>query len=284
MVRKLHIYEDYNDDMNAYNQAKAEYDVQMKDYKRAYADWEYNTAPKVSLRIHNTIRRMIMDIVVDKNNIDYQDVYFNGGRGNFTNRRTSVEYRIDIENYNQYGKDYVYTVLDELQQALQDYLDEIDAVTNIYTSMEEDNRIVRLTISYNLDVPKNAITKPTKPTKPIRPVKPAKPDKPAKVGPVDGVYTTNKNSFYCDTAEDIEELFQSLNMDYDTIMNTLRQAGWLKGSKIYIPRETQFALDGSDSYYDYVEILNGPLTGCRLPFNRYGDNTSIDYLISRYTY
>ena len=278
MVKKLHIYEDYNDDMNAYNQAKAEYDTQMQDYNKAYADWEYNTAPKVSLRIHNAIRQMIMDIVVNKNNIDSQDVYFNGGRGNFTNRRTSAKYQISIENYNQYGEDYVYTVLDELQQVLQDYLDEVSAVSNVYTSIEEDNTAVTLNISYNLDVPKNAVTKPTKP------IRPTKPTKPTKVGPVNGVYTTNKNSFYCDTAEDIEELFQSLNMDYNTIMNTLRQAGWLKGSKVYIPRETQFVLDGSDSYYDYIEILNGPLAGCRLPFNQYGDNTSIDYLINRYTY
>ena len=183
--------------------------------------------------------------------------------------------------YSQYGKDYVYNALNELQQALEDYLNGISGVSNVVTSIEDNGSRIEFNISYNLSVAKNTITKPTKPTKPVRPTKPTKP---AKVGPVNGVYTTNKNSFYCDTAEDIEELFQSLNMDYDTIMDTLKQAGWLKGYKVYIPRETQFVLDGSDSYYDYIEILNGPLSGCRLPFNQYGDNTSIDYLINRYTY
>lgn len=281
MVKKLHIYEDYEDDMNAYNQAKAEYDAQMQDYNKVYADWEYNTAPKVSLRIHNAIHEMITDILVKENNISSYDIYRSGGRDIFTNRKTSVRYYVGVR-YSPYGKDYVYNALNELQQALEDYLTGISGVSDVVTSIEDDKTRIEFNISYNLSVAKNTITKPTKPTKPVKPIKPAKPDK---VGPVNGVYTTNKNSFYCDDAEDVEELFNSFGYsDLTSLVNALRRAGWLKGSKIYIPKETQFSLSGSDNYYDYIVIENGPFDGCTLPFNRYGDNTSVDYLINRYTY
>ena len=100
-----------------------------------------------------------------------------------------------------------------------------------------------------------------------------------KEGPLNGVYTSIANKFYCDEDE-IEDLF-----DIENAREVLRRSGWLKGSRVYIPKGTEFYLDGSDNYGDFIVVKGGPLDGVRIHFVDYGDNDplSLQYYINRYT-
>jgi hypothetical protein len=281
MIKKLHIYEDYEDDMAVYKQS-------MNDYNRAYSAWKSNNPKQIFKQLEKSIRNTAYTILRN-NGID--DVFITNTPPHFIKRSKSLPYtfgeiRVCNMEENDYDLNYVQNALEEVQDALVLMEEETPIMLNLKTTIEEpyffsqyNSTHVSLTYSFELNIPDNMIDKPVKPTKPNNP------NTSVKVGDVNGVYTTNKNSFYCDDAEDVEELFKSFGYsDLTSLLNALRRAGWLKGSKIYIPKETQFSLSGSDNYYDYITIENGPFNGCTLPFNRYGDNTSVDYLINRYTY
>ena len=75
-------------------------------------------------------------------------------------------------------------------------------------------------------------------------------------------YELIKNKFYCEDYE-IDDLF---DLDPETARDTLRQNGWLRGKKVYIPKGTVFTLAGQDYYYEYIKIYGGPLDGLRLGF------------------
>jgi hypothetical protein len=109
-----------------------------------------------------------------------------------------------------------------------------------------------------------------------------------KIGPIDGVYTTSKGYMYADIDE-FYDLFYDFGYDLDTeegaeqLKSALKNANWLRGDKIYIPKETQFSEDGSDFYYDYIKIENGPFKGGRLGLLNDEPQLSLDYFIRRYT-
>lgn len=73
-------------------------------------------------------------------------------------------------------------------------------------------------------------------------------------------YTTKSNRFYCDDYE-IEDLF-----DMENAEEILQRNGWIRNGKVYIPKGTNFVLDGRDVYYEYIKLTDGPLKGLRIGF------------------
>lgn len=167
----------------------------------------------------------------------------------------------------------------QIQNDLENVLDDIGAtILSSEVTERSESEYILIEIRFSFVVEKNPYSKPSKPTKPIKPKKPVK-TRPAKIGAVDGVYTSSANKFYCDDYE-IDDLFDIPNAE-----GVLRRAGWLKGGKVYIPKGTQFYVDGRDDYGDFITIVGGPMDGTRVHFVDYGDgdSLSLQYYIDRYT-
>ena len=286
---KLHIVEsEYDDAMSLYQQQKKSYDDAIQDYYSDYDQW-YSKTPN---EYFNNIKRSLRKVIIDdthpfQSRLGYMDMQ-NGIRGwrfdhgtfryNKPNNVTLTVY-IDITEEKRspgFTEDVIKTA-PQIQHDLEKNL--IKEGASIEGSeIEKDKYQVSIIIQFSFIVEKNPYSKPSKPTKPIKPKKPVT-VKPSKVGPVDGVYTSSANKFYCDDYE-IDDLFDIPNAE-----GVLKRAGWLKGGKVYIPKGTKFYIDGRDDYGDFITIEDGPMKGIRIHFVNYGANDplSLQYYIDRYT-
>lgn len=288
---KLFIVEsEYDDAMSLYKQQKKDYDDAMQNYYSDYDNWYSKTPNEYFSNIASSLRKVIIeDTRPFQSRLGFRDDQ-NGIRswrfdhGTFRyNKPNNVTLEVYIyisdrdERKSPGFTEDVINAAPQIQRDLENILTE-KGVSIEDSEIKKDEYTVSIIIQFSFIVEKNPYAKPSKPVKPIKPKKPVV-TKPSKVGPIDGVYTSSTNKFYCDDYE-IDDLF-----DIPNAKGVLKRAGWLKGGKVYIPKGTKFYVDGRDDYGDFITIADGPMEGISIHFVNYGDNDplSLQYYIDRYT-
>lgn len=299
---KIRIMEDDNRDnrseLDIYHKQLADYNKEMEIYNDTYTKW-YNNTPKV---IINDIGESLNDITrqhLDNLSIKSVRNYYGSSVKPIRKGTDKSTYQFYIYDRVVYGRNLTNTYYIDKEsliniietQIIPDWISYCDNCGgyDIDTSINdtENNDDLKIEIRFTYDI-LNKYAKPTKPklTKPKRPIKPKRP---AKIGAVDGVYTLNKNYGYADVDE-FYDLFDKFgyNLENETeaaeLFAELKQAGWIKGNRIYIPKETQFVEDEYINGYNFITLTNGPFKGAKLGFLSDEPQLSLDYLIRRYTY
>ena len=229
---KLHIVEsEYDDAMSLYRQQKTAYDDAMQDYYSNYDQWYSKTPNEYFNNIVRSLRKVIIDVTHplqskagytdSQNGVRSWGFYHDAFRYNKTNNVT-LEVRIYLSEYDEKRSpgftEAVIKAAPQIQQDLENALLE-KGVSIGDSEVKKDNDWVSIIIQFSFIVEKNPYSKPSKPEKPIKPKKPAA-VKRSKVGPIDGVYTSSVNKFYCDDYE-IGDLFDMPNAE-----GVLKRAGW----------------------------------------------------------
>ncbi len=99
-------------------------------------------------------------------------------------------------------------------------------------------------------------------------------------------YVVKKKAYY-DPAEDIDYLFYDIGGNtIPNIEQKLRQAGWITGYDIYVPKGTQLK-NGPDRRvvgyrFETLQVVGGPLDGLLIPFMRDDIELCADIFIRRY--
>lgn len=295
---KLHLKEDYESDMIAYNQAMDEYNANMqdyndamKDYNKAYKDWSANNPRQIYTQFSQDMRKTATTILLNKG-IDKRDILIEFHAPSFSKKiKSPLWARCQVRVYDakrQYGEDLVFEALAEVQQALADMCANSSIVVDSrwdkikYWDDDPDFGIIYLSYSYQFVVPQNTLTKPVKPIKPSDITKPTMPKNP------NADYEVVRRG-YGEPDDDPEYLFYNLADNTITnIKQKLKQAGWISGGSIYIPKGTQFVLGpdkwvgGGDYLYESIKIVGGPLDGLLVPFLADDDELCRDTFIRKH--
>lgn len=277
---KLHLKEDYESDMIAYNQAMdeynlamADYNTQMKDYNKAYKDWNANNPQQIYKQLSLDMKKKTAYAILLNDGINKGDSSVLLIPPSFRKKVKSPLWagcRVRIYNEEgQYDNDSVSEALTDVQQALAAICANssivVDSRAEIkYCGSDPDFDIIYLDYSYQFVIPQNTLTKPVKPIKPSDITKPTMPKNP------NADYEVVRRG-YGEPDDDPEYLFYNLADNTITnIKQKLKQAGWISGGSIYIPKGTQFVL-GPDKWvggylYESIKIVGGSLDGLLVPF------------------
>lgn len=299
---KLHINEDYEDDMIAYNQAmadykqaKADYDIQMqdyyaalKDYDTSYSVWNAGTksgvAKKVTTDCNNAVKKYL-----NNEQIRWASMLWDCD-SRLVNGKLPCEIHytlLDGDNASNSEPNYINLdneTLEKVELFLRQYLEKLpnvtDVNTNIWDKFGGSYTVYHVDCYFKLTIGKNPNKRPVKPVKPVEPVKPIKPTPPKNPN---ADYEVYRKYHYCDDSE-IEILFGFDNES--NIEQKLKQAGWLAGGYVYIPKGTQFVM-GPDLWpgghlYETIKIVGGPMDGVLVPFLSEDDDLCVDTFIRRH--
>lgn len=100
-------------------------------------------------------------------------------------------------------------------------------------------------------------------------------------------YVVKKKAYY-DPADDIDYLFYDIGGNtIPDIEQKLRQAGWIAGYDICVPKGTQLKEGPNRRVVDYywyetLRVVGGPLDGLLIPFMRDDIELCADIFIRRY--